>query len=156
MSTATVEPERVRTLNDADVDADGRYVVYWMQAAQRAEQNPALEHAIQRANAHDVPIVVCAIVIPDYPDASHRQFAFMPTAPRVGRSWPVALRRRRWPVHRRQGGEAWRGVTGRDDGPAFTRWRSGRRLLPFARTPLHASSSARHDGRGHCLTGSSR
>lgn len=77
MSTATVEPERVRTLNDADVDPDGRYVMYWMQAAQRAEQNPALEHAIQRANAHDVPIVVCAIVIPDYPDASHRQFAFM-------------------------------------------------------------------------------
>lgn len=77
MATTAIEPERIRRLNDAEIAADGRYVLYWMQASQRAEHNPALESAIQRANSAGVPVVVCAVVIPDYPDASARHYAFM-------------------------------------------------------------------------------
>ncbi|WP_420451900.1 deoxyribodipyrimidine photo-lyase [Ilumatobacter sp.] len=77
MSTTQIEPERIRSLNDDDPHPDGRYVLHWMQSSQRAEHNPALELAIQRANDHDVALVVAAVVIADYPEASARHFAFM-------------------------------------------------------------------------------
>lgn len=77
MATTQIEPERIRHLNDHEADADGRFVLYWMQASQRAVHNPALEHAIQLANEHEVPLVVGATIIADYPEASARHFAFM-------------------------------------------------------------------------------
>jgi deoxyribodipyrimidine photo-lyase len=77
MSTSIVEPERIRTLNTTDRRADGEHVLYWMQASQRAEHNPALEHAVRVANDIGVPLVVAAVVVPDYPEATARQFAFM-------------------------------------------------------------------------------
>ena len=77
VATSQIEPERIRDLNDAEPDGDGDYVLYWMQASQRAEHNPALELAIQRANEHGVPLVVAAVVVADYPEASARHFAFM-------------------------------------------------------------------------------
>ena len=40
-----IQEERVRALNDRKI-RKGRYVLYWMQASQRAEYNHALEHAI--------------------------------------------------------------------------------------------------------------
>lgn len=76
-SSSQIEPERISTLVDDEPADDGRYVLYWMQAAQRAEHNPALEYAVQRANHHGVPLVVAVIVVPDYPEASARHFAFM-------------------------------------------------------------------------------
>jgi deoxyribodipyrimidine photo-lyase len=48
-----------------------------MQASQRAEHNPALEHAVRLANEHRVPLVVASVVVPDYPEASARHFAFL-------------------------------------------------------------------------------
>ena len=68
---------RIQTLNDAPVDADGKYVVYWMQQSQRAVANPALEVAIRRANDLDMPIVVAFGLDASYPDANRRHFAFM-------------------------------------------------------------------------------
>lgn len=75
--TTRVEAERIRRLNDLTSDPGGRYVLYWMQAAQRAEHNPALELAIQRANEHRVPLVAVVVIVPDYPEASARHLAFM-------------------------------------------------------------------------------
>ena len=49
MSTREIQEERVRRLNDEGV-RDGEYVLYWMQQAQRAEYNHALEYAVQKAN----------------------------------------------------------------------------------------------------------
>lgn len=77
MATSQIEPERIRTLNDEDANADGRFVLYWMQASMRAEHNPALELAVQTANDHEVPLVVACTIVSDYPDASARHFAFM-------------------------------------------------------------------------------
>ncbi|MEM8745685.1 MAG: deoxyribodipyrimidine photo-lyase [Actinomycetota bacterium] len=76
MATSVIESERVRRRNDVDPDPDGSFVLYWMQASVRAEQNPALEYAAQRANEHGVPLVIAATVILDYPEASPRQFSF--------------------------------------------------------------------------------
>ena len=77
MSTTQIEPERCQQLNDNEPNEDGRFVLYWMQASMRAEDNPALERAVQIANDHEVPLVVATTVITDYPDASPRHFAFM-------------------------------------------------------------------------------
>ena len=45
-----MEPERIKLLNTRPPDPAGRYVLYWMQAAQRAACNHALEHAIALAD----------------------------------------------------------------------------------------------------------
>ena len=72
-----MEADRISTLNDAPVDAAGRYVLYWMQQSQRAHFNPALEYAISRANELDRPVVVGFGLFGDYPEANERHFAFM-------------------------------------------------------------------------------
>jgi len=74
-----VQPDhrRVNTVNDRDPNGDGRYVLYWMQHSQRATDNPALEHAIDRANRCDLPLLVLFVVDPSYPEASSRHFTFM-------------------------------------------------------------------------------
>ena len=46
---------RLAWLNDRPPAEDGRYVLYWMQAAQRAAGNLALEHAIGLADARGQP-----------------------------------------------------------------------------------------------------
>ena len=38
--------DRIQRLNDDGPDAEGTYVLYWMQQSQRAHANPALEHAV--------------------------------------------------------------------------------------------------------------
>ena len=49
---------RVRVRRSGAPDPDGRCVVYWMQRAQRAADNPALDLAIQAGNALRKPVVV--------------------------------------------------------------------------------------------------
>ncbi len=87
-----LHPERVSRLNDAPVRQGGQYVLYWMQQAQRAHGNHALELAITLGNELGLPVVVGFGLTDDYPEANERHYAFMleglaETA--------VALRRRR-------------------------------------------------------------
>lgn len=53
------------------------YVLYWMQAAPRAARNPALEHALQRANSLGLPLLVLFCLDPDVPEANRRHFRFL-------------------------------------------------------------------------------
>ncbi|MCX7856287.1 MAG: deoxyribodipyrimidine photo-lyase, partial [Anaerolineae bacterium] len=71
-----VEPERVRPRNDRPLRR-GRYILYWMQASQRASGNPALEHAIALANKLRLPVLVGFGLAPSYPEATLRPYAFM-------------------------------------------------------------------------------
>jgi len=71
-----VQPERIKALNAAR-PARGRFVVYWMQASQRAECNHALEYAIERANEIDKPLVVFFGLTSRYPEANERHYRFM-------------------------------------------------------------------------------
>lgn len=64
-------------MKEAPEAADGRYVLYWMQSAQRAEHNPALEHALAEANRLGLPLVVGFGLTCDYPEAAARHYAFM-------------------------------------------------------------------------------
>lgn len=72
-----IEPTRIRTLCDHEPDERGSYVLYWMQQAQRAEHNPALEHAVGLADERDQPLLVGFGFDEDYPEANERSFAFM-------------------------------------------------------------------------------
>jgi len=71
-----IQPERIKPLNNKQV-ADGKYVLYWMQAAQRAEYNHALEYAIRTANTLRKPIVVFFGITENWPEANLRHYYFM-------------------------------------------------------------------------------
>jgi deoxyribodipyrimidine photo-lyase len=58
------------------INAEGRAVVYWMQRAQRALANPALETAIRAANLLKKPVVVFFGIVRDYPNANLRSYTF--------------------------------------------------------------------------------
>ncbi len=72
-----IQSERIRELNEADERGDGRYVLYWMQQAQRVATNHALGLAIELANARGLPVVVAFGLMDDYPEANRRHYAFM-------------------------------------------------------------------------------
>ena len=57
MATRKIYRERAQSLNEAEVK-EGNYVLYWMQSSQRAEQNHALEYAVQQANDLDQRLLV--------------------------------------------------------------------------------------------------
>ncbi|MHC4744535.1 MAG: deoxyribodipyrimidine photo-lyase [Planctomycetota bacterium] len=71
-----IQPKRIIHLNRKSVRG-GRYVLYWMQAAQRTEHNHALEYAIERANQLNKPLVVVFGLTDDYPEANLRHYYFM-------------------------------------------------------------------------------
>ena len=66
---------RIRPQN-ARPSRQGKYVLYWMQQAQRAECNHALEHAIEQANARHLPAVV-GFALTAFPEANRRHYQFM-------------------------------------------------------------------------------
>jgi len=76
MATREIQEERVQNLNDERI-GDGGYVLYWMQSSQRAEQNHALEYAVQKANELDQRLLVVFGITDDYPEANLRHYAFM-------------------------------------------------------------------------------
>jgi len=58
MAITKIEDTRVRTLNNLPPREKGDYLLYWIQQSQRAEHNPALEHAARRANQQGKPLLV--------------------------------------------------------------------------------------------------
>ena len=69
--------ERVQSLNQTPERACARYVLYWLQQAQRARTNHALEYALESANQRGLPLVVGFGLMDDYPEANRRHYAFM-------------------------------------------------------------------------------
>ena len=69
--------ERIQSLNDSEARSKSRYVLYWMQQAQRVRTNHALAHAIELANERGLPVVVGFGLMDDYPEANLRHYAFM-------------------------------------------------------------------------------
>lgn len=55
----------------------GDYVLYWMQASQRPEGNPALEAAIREANRLRKPVLVCFCLDPRGEGRQRRHLRFM-------------------------------------------------------------------------------
>jgi deoxyribodipyrimidine photo-lyase len=71
-----IAKERIQSLNSC-APAAGDYVLYWMQAAQRAEANPALQYAVQLANEKRRPCLVFFGLTDGFPEANARHMAFM-------------------------------------------------------------------------------
>jgi len=71
-----IQKERVKALNQNKVQR-GKYVLYWMQASQRAEYNHALEFAILKANELRQPLVVFFGITDQFPEANERHYAFL-------------------------------------------------------------------------------
>jgi len=63
--------------NGRPIRSDGEAVVYWMQRAQRASDNPALDAAISLANELGKPLAVFMGLVPFYPNANARHYAFL-------------------------------------------------------------------------------
>src|ERR687898_2811383 len=76
MATKKIQEERVRRLNEKEI-AEGEYVLYWMQEAQRAEYNHALEYAVQRANELGQRLLMVFGLTDGYPEANLRHYAFL-------------------------------------------------------------------------------
>jgi deoxyribodipyrimidine photo-lyase len=72
----TLDP-RVTVRRDGPPNAQGSCVVYWMQRAQRGIDNPALDVALDAANALGKPLVVFFAPIPFYPHANLRHYHFL-------------------------------------------------------------------------------
>ena len=71
-----IQAERIRPLN-AKRAGEGEFVLYWMQAAQRADFNHALEYAVSQANEISLPLVVFFGLTEGFPGANERHYAFM-------------------------------------------------------------------------------
>ena len=68
-----IQHERIQRLNCRPL-IKGDYVIYWMQASQRAECNHALEYAIIQANELNKPLIVFFGVTDTYPEANERHY----------------------------------------------------------------------------------
>jgi deoxyribodipyrimidine photo-lyase len=71
-----IQEKRIKTLNKKSI-RDGKYVLYWMQAAQRVEYNHALEYSIRKANELKMPVLAFFGITENWPDANLRHYYFM-------------------------------------------------------------------------------
>ncbi|ABF43497.1 Deoxyribodipyrimidine photo-lyase type II [Candidatus Koribacter versatilis Ellin345] len=77
--------------------------MYWMQRAQRAFDNPALDVAVQAANALKLPCVIFFAPVPFYPHANLRHYAFLqqgiPDIAEMAEERDIGFVLRRFPEH---------------------------------------------------------
>lgn len=71
-----IQKERLKALN-TKLPRKGHYVLYWMQASQRADDNHALEYALVKANELRQPLIVFFGITDRFPEANERHYAFM-------------------------------------------------------------------------------
>src|ERR1700733_13666565 len=68
---------RIRVRRAGPPAPDAKCVVYWMQRAERALDNPALDVAIDVANALNLPVLVYFSAISNFPHANLRHYVFL-------------------------------------------------------------------------------
>ncbi|MGB9553956.1 MAG: deoxyribodipyrimidine photo-lyase, partial [bacterium] len=71
-----IQKERLQCLKEQPPSA-GDYVLYWMQAAQRGDDNHALEYAIQKANDLKKPLLAFFALTENFPEANARHYLFL-------------------------------------------------------------------------------
>ena len=75
--TKLSQDARVTVRRAGPPDPNGSCVVYWMQRAQRGIDNPALDVAVEAANALRIPGVAFLAPVPFYPNANQRHYHFL-------------------------------------------------------------------------------
>ncbi|MEG1582555.1 MAG: deoxyribodipyrimidine photo-lyase [Cetobacterium sp.] len=68
--------DRIKKINSTE-NLNGKYIVYWMQEAQRTRYNFGLEKAIRISNLKKQPLYVIFNLMKNYPEAQKRHFDFM-------------------------------------------------------------------------------
>ena len=68
---------RIRNLNNLDINKNGNYVLYWMQASQRTSYNHAIAYAMDEAGRLNLPLVVYFGLTDSFPEAYLRHYYFM-------------------------------------------------------------------------------
>ncbi len=63
--------------NKRPPNSEGKYLLYWMQGAQRVKDNKALAAAALLSQSFKIPCLTGFIFTPDYPEANRRHFSFM-------------------------------------------------------------------------------
>ncbi len=71
-----IHANRIKRLNDIE-RASGNYILYWMQSAQRADFNHALEYAVRQSNSLRQPLGVVFCLVNRYPKANRSHYRFM-------------------------------------------------------------------------------
>jgi deoxyribodipyrimidine photo-lyase len=72
-----IEQGRMEVYSYGEGAQNPKYVLYWMQQAQRVSYNHALNYAIDQANEYDLPLLVVFCVTPNYMEANARHYQFM-------------------------------------------------------------------------------
>jgi deoxyribodipyrimidine photo-lyase len=70
------QAQRIQPLNRAAARG-GAYLLYWMQAAPRAADNPALQYAARQADLLGLPLLCAFGLTPRYPEATLRHYVFL-------------------------------------------------------------------------------
>jgi len=70
-----IHDERVVILNKPS--ENGKYILLWIQQAQRTRYNHALEFAVNQANALKLPLFACFVITDGFPNANLRHYTFM-------------------------------------------------------------------------------
>jgi deoxyribodipyrimidine photo-lyase len=95
---------RVTVRRKGGPDPSGKAVVYWMQRAQRALDNPALDLAVNLGNALRRPVVIFFAPVPYYPRANLRHYTFLaqgiPHIAEHARKRSIGFVLRAYPDHR--------------------------------------------------------
>ena len=71
-----IQDERIEVLKGGEIP-NKSYILYWMQASQRAAYNHALEYAISIANERQKPLIVYFGITDNFPEANERHYRFM-------------------------------------------------------------------------------
>ena len=77
MGVSLREDPRVTVRTKGEPDPDGRCVIYWMQRAQRAVDNPALDIAVRLGNELRLPVVTFFGLNPFIERANGRHYRFL-------------------------------------------------------------------------------
>ena len=69
--------ERIRKLNDLEVNSGGKSVLYWMDRKRRFEDNWALYAAFKQAEELNVSLEILYVIPDEFMDANLRTYDFM-------------------------------------------------------------------------------
>jgi deoxyribodipyrimidine photo-lyase len=72
-----IQATRIKTINQAPEGAAPDHVLYWMGLSQRVRCNPALEYAVEEANARGLPVLVCYGIAEGFPEVNARHWSFL-------------------------------------------------------------------------------
>jgi deoxyribodipyrimidine photo-lyase len=76
LKTLSLNP-RITVRKSGAPNPGGQCVVYWMQRAQRALDNPSLDVATELGNELGKPVVAFFAPVPFYPNANQRHYRFL-------------------------------------------------------------------------------